>query len=42
LRALLLEILYSVRSERQLMERLEFDLLFRWFVGLSIDEKVWV
>lgn len=41
LRALLLQILYSVRSERQLMERLEFDLLFRWFVGLGIDEKVW-
>ena len=34
-------MLYSVRSERQLMERLEYDLLFRWFVGLSMDEKVW-
>ncbi len=41
LRALLLQALYSVRSERQLMERLEYDLLFRWFVGLSMDEKVW-
>jgi transposase len=41
LRALLLQILYSVRSERQLMERLQYDLLFRWFVGLSMDEKVW-
>jgi transposase len=41
LRALLLQMLYSVRSERQLMERLEYDLLFRWFVGLSLDEKVW-
>jgi transposase len=35
-----LQLLYSIRSERQLVERLEFDLLFRWFVGLSIDEKV--
>jgi transposase len=41
LRALLLQCFYSVRSERQLMERLEFDLLFRWFVGLEIDEPVW-
>src|SRR6266849_1840500 len=41
LRALLLQALYSVRSERQLMERLEYDLLFRWFVGLSLDEPVW-
>jgi transposase len=41
LRALLLQCFYSVRSERQLMERLEFDLLFRWFVGLDIDEAVW-
>src|SRR5271165_2993861 len=40
LRATLLQLLYSIRSERQLAERLEFDLLFRWFVGLSIDEKV--
>ena len=41
LRALLLQVLYSVRSERQLMERLEFDMLFRWFVGLELDERVW-
>ncbi len=41
LRALLLQCFYSVRSERQLMERLEFDLLFRWFVGLGLDEAVW-
>ena len=40
LRASLLQLLYSIRSERQLVERLEFDMLFRWFVGLSIDEKV--
>ena len=36
LRATLLQLLYSIRSERQLVERLEFDMLFRWFVGLSI------
>src|SRR5918994_2712670 len=41
LRAMLLQALYSIRSERLLMERLEFDLLFRWFVGLSIDDPVW-
>src|SRR5471032_694150 len=41
LRAMLLQAFYSVRSERQLMERLEFDLLFRWFVGLGIDDSVW-
>ena len=41
LRALLLQAFYSIRSERQLMERLEFDLLFRWFVGLGIDDQVW-
>jgi transposase len=41
LRAVLLQMLYSIRSERQLMERLEFDLLFRWFVGLGIDDAVW-
>src|SRR6202020_2194626 len=40
LRASLLQLLYSLRSERQLVERLEFDMLFRWFVGLMIDEKV--
>jgi transposase len=41
LRALLLQILYTVRSERALMEQLDFNLLFRWFVGLSPDEAVW-
>jgi len=41
LRAMLLQAFYSVRSERQLMERLEFDLLFRWFVGLGMDDPVW-
>ena len=41
LRAMLLQAFYSVRSERQLMERLEFDLLFRWFVGIGIDDAVW-
>jgi transposase len=41
LRALLLQMLYSVRSERMLMEQLEYNLLFRWFVGLSMDEPVW-
>src|SRR3954453_6116963 len=41
LRAMLLQAFYSVRAERQLMERLEFDLLFRWFVGLGIDDAVW-
>jgi transposase len=41
LRAMLLQAFYSVRSERQLMERIEFDLLFRWFVGLGIDDPVW-
>jgi len=40
LRATLLQLLYTIRSERQLVERIEFDLLFRWFVGLSIDETV--
>lgn len=41
LRAMLLQAFYSIRSERQLMERLEFDLLFRWFVGLGVDAPVW-
>lgn len=41
LRALLLQMLYSVRSERMLMEQLEYNLLFRWFVGLSVNEPVW-
>jgi len=42
LRALLLQILYSVRSERMLMEQLAYNLLFRWFVGMDMDEEVWV
>jgi len=41
LRALLLQAFYTVRSERQLMEQLEYNLLFRWFVGLSMDDPVW-
>jgi transposase len=41
LRALLLQAFYTVRSERQLMEQLDYNLLFRWFVGLSIDDRVW-
>ena len=42
LRALLLQVLYTVRSKRMLMEQLEYNLLFRWFVGLNMDEAVWV
>jgi transposase len=42
LRALLLQIFYSVRSERLLMEQLDYNLLFRWFVGMNMDEEVWV
>ncbi len=41
LRALLLQAFYTIRSERQLMEQLDFNLLFRWFVGLGLDERVW-
>ena len=41
LRALLLQAFYTIRSERQLMEQLDFNLLFRWFVGLAIDDVVW-
>lgn len=41
LRAMLLQAFYGICSERQLMERLEFDLLFRWFVGLGVDDAVW-
>jgi|SRR5580693_1305348 transposase len=41
IRAQLLQVLYSVRSERQLMEQLDYNLLFRWFVGLNIDDPVW-
>jgi transposase len=42
LRALLLQVLYTIRSERQLMEQLNYNLLFRWFVGLGIDDPIWV
>ncbi len=41
LRALLLQVLYTVRSERMLMEQLDYSILFRWFVGLNLDEQVW-
>jgi transposase len=41
MRALLLQAFYSIRSERQLVERIEYDLLFRWFVGLGVDDPVW-
>ena len=41
IRAQLLQVLYSVRSERQLMEQIDYNLLFRWFVGLNIDDPVW-
>ncbi len=41
LRAMLLQAFYSIRSERQLMERLEYNLLFRWFVGIGIDDPAW-
>jgi transposase len=41
LRATLLQAFYSVRSERQLMEQIDYNLLFRWFVGLSMDASVW-
>lgn len=41
LRALVVQVLYSVRSERLLMEQLEYNLLFRWFVGLQMDDRVW-
>ncbi|MDR7491446.1 MAG: transposase, partial [Armatimonadota bacterium] len=41
LRALLLQILYTIRSERLLMEQLAYNLLFRWFVGLNLDDPVW-
>ena len=42
LRALLLQAFYTIRSERQLMEQLDYNLLYRWFVGLGVDEPVWV
>src|SRR5215217_4495387 len=41
LRALLLQVLFTVRSERQLIEQLDYNLLFRWFVGLGMDAPVW-
>lgn len=41
LSALLLQVFYSIRSERQLMERLDYNLLYRWFVGLAPDDPVW-
>jgi transposase len=41
LRALLLQVLYTIRSERQLMEQLQYNLLYRWFVGLGVDDAVW-
>lgn len=41
IRASLLQVIYSIRSERQLMEQLDYNLMFRWFVGLSVDEPVW-
>jgi len=40
-RALLLQVLYSVRSERRLMEQIDYNLLFRWFVGLDMDDAIW-
>jgi transposase len=42
LRAALIQILFSIRSERQLVEQMQYNLLFRWFVGLGIDDPVWV
>ena len=42
IRAMLLQVFYSVRSERQLMEQAQYNLLFRWFIGLSMDDSVWV
>lgn len=42
LRAMLLQILFSVRSERQLMEQTQYNMLFRWFIGLAMDDAVWV
>jgi len=41
LRALLIQVLYSIRSERMLVEQMDYNLLFRWFIGLSMDEEVW-
>ncbi|HET8553221.1 MAG TPA: transposase, partial [Rhodanobacteraceae bacterium] len=41
LRASLLQVVYSIRSERLLMEQIDYNLLFRWFVGLNVDDRVW-
>lgn len=41
MRAMLLQVLFSIRSERQVVEQINYNLLFRWFVGLSIDDAVW-
>src|SRR2546430_15701897 len=41
LRALLLQMLYTIRSERLLMEEIDYSVLFRWFVGMNLDEEVW-
>jgi transposase len=41
LRALLIQVLYSIRSERQLIEQLDYNLLYRWFVSLSMDDPIW-
>jgi transposase len=41
LRAMLFQVFFSVRSERQLMEQVRYNLLFRWFIGLAIDDEVW-
>jgi transposase len=42
LRAMLLQVFYSIRSERQLMEQIQYNMLFRWFMGLAMDDAVWV
>ena len=42
LRAMLLQVFYSIRSERQLMEQVQYNLLYRWFIGLAMEESVWV
>ena len=42
LRAMLVQVFYSIRSERQLMEQVQYNLLYRWFIGLAMEESVWV
>ncbi|MDO8302575.1 MAG: transposase, partial [Sedimentisphaerales bacterium] len=42
LRAMVLQVFYSIRSERQLMEQVQYNLLYRWFIGLAMDDAVWV